>query len=61
MNHREIFGLRIYNVVCSKSIANFEFPRVMYIRFSIFYGVMLVLISLTYAYKFDHFECTVNF
>ena len=27
----------------SKSIANFEFPRVMYIRFSIFYGIMLVL------------------
>ena len=33
-------------VVCSKSIANFEFLRVTYIRFSIFCGVMLVLICL---------------
>ena len=47
-------------VVCLKSIANFEFPRVMYIRFSIFCGVMLVLISLTYADKLGHFECSVN-
>ena len=30
-------------MVCSKNIANFEFTRVMYIRFSIFYGIMLVL------------------
>ena len=48
-------------VVCSKSIANFEFPRVTYIRFKIFCGVMLVLTSLIYADKFGHFECSVNF
>ena len=47
--------------VCSKSIANFEFPRLTYIQFSIFCGVMLVLMSLTYADKFGHFECSVNF
>ena len=48
-------------VVCSKSIANFEFSHVTYIRFSIFCGDMLVLIFLIYADKFDHFECSVNF
>ena len=32
-------------VVCSKSIASFQFPRVTYIRFSIFCGAMSVLIS----------------
>ena len=30
-------------------------------NFWFFCGVMLVLISLTYADKFDHFECSVNF
>ena len=48
-------------VVCSKSVANFEFPRVTYIRFSIFCAVMLILTSLTYADNFGHFECSVNF
>ena len=52
--------LKIY-VVCSESIANFEFSRITHIRFSIFCGVMLVLISLTYTDKFGHFECSVNF
>ena len=51
----------IMYVVCSKSIANFEFPQITYIRFSIFCAVMLVLIPLTYANKFGHFECPVNF
>ena len=58
--------LVIYNmseimyVVYSKSIANFEFPRVTYLRFSLFCGVILVLMSLTYA-KSGHFECSVHF
>ena len=49
------------HVVCSKSITNFEFPRVKYIRFLIFCGVMLILVSITNAEKFGHFECSVNF
>ena len=48
-------------VVCSKSITNFEFLRVMYTRFSIFCSVMLVLIFIIYADKFCHFEYSVNF
>ena len=48
-------------MACSKSIANFEFPRVTYIWFTIFCGVMLVLIYLTYADKFGRFERSVNF
>ena len=48
-------------MVCSKSVANFKFLRVTRIRFSIFCGVMLVLISFTYADKFARFECSVNF
>ena len=48
-------------VVCSKCIANFEFLPITYIRFWIFYGVILVFKSLTYADKFGHFECSVNF
>ena len=31
-----MFGFYFIYVMCSKSIANFEFPRVTYIRFSIF-------------------------
>ena len=34
---------------------------VTYIRVSIFCGVMLVLIPLTYADMFGHCECSVNF
>ena len=45
--------------VYSKSIANFEFPRVMYIRF--FCGLMLILMFLINADKYGHFECSVNF
>ena len=30
--------MRLLYAVCSKSITNFEFPRVMYIRFSFFCG-----------------------
>ena len=33
----------------------------MYIQFSIFCDVMLLLISLTYVDKFDHFEYSFNF
>ena len=53
----EIYDTCIY-VVCSKSIANFEF-RIFDCRF--FCGVMLVLTSLTYAYKFGQFQYSVNF
>ena len=38
-----------------------RFPRVTRIRFLIFWGVMLVLISFIYADKFGRFECSVNF
>ena len=48
-------------VVCSKSIANFEFARVTCILFSIICGATLVLVSLTCADEFVHFECSVNF
>ena len=40
-------------------ILNFRGLRIFDFRF--FYGVMLVLISLAYADKFGHFECSVNF
>ena len=60
MNVNYIFSYQLY-AVCSKSIANFEFTRVTYIRISIFFDVILVFISLTYADKFSHFECSVNF
>ena len=45
--------------MCSKSIANFEFPRIFDFRF--FCGVMLVLMFFIYADKYGHFECSVNF
>ena len=40
-------------------ILNFRGLRTFDFRF--FCGVMLVLMSLTYADKFGHFECSVNF
>ena len=52
----DILRLHFLSLVCSKSIANFEFQQVTYIRF--FDGVMLVL---TYTDNFGHFECSVNF
>ena len=57
---RKLPKLYVVCIACV-CIANFEFPRVTYILFSIFRGVMLVLISLIYDNKFGHFECTVNF
>ena len=51
----------IYTWSVQKISQNFKIPRVTYIRFSIFCGVMLVLISLTYTDKFGHFERSVNF
>ena len=57
---------RAYGLVqCTRSvqkvlrILNFRGLRIFDLRF--FCGVMLILMSLTYADKFGHFECSVNF
>ena len=51
--------LRTWSVQKVSGILNFCELRIF--DFWFFWGVMLVLISLTYADKFSRFECSVNF
>ena len=53
------FLLYTWSVQKISSILNFRGLRIFNFRY--FCGVMLVLVSLTYADEFGHFECSVNF
>ena len=54
-----IFAANTWSVQKTSRNLNFRGLRIFNFRF--FWGVMLVLMSLTYADKLGHFECSINF